>query len=169
MGSLNLKNELYDPIRKKWVDETPEELIRQALILQMIEELGFPPSLLAIEKELYLLPHLNLGEKREIPKRRADLIAFAHGIHPDYAIFPLLMIECKAVDLTPKFAQQVIGYNAYVQAPFISLANGKQILTGFFDKEAGMYRFEPGLHSFKALADKVSLDVKRDRDEMVRF
>lgn len=156
MASLNPKSDcLYDPIRKRWVAKTPEESIRQSLIVRLVAELGYSPSLLAVEKELYQLPHLHLMAKKEMPKRRVDLIAFAQNIHPGHALFPLLMIECKAVDLTPAFAQQVIGYNAFVQAPFLALANGKEVLTGFFDECEGVFRFEPGLFSYQMLVEKV--------------
>lgn len=155
MASLNQNNRLYDPIRKKWVETTPEELIRQELITNLVGHLGYPSSLLSIEKELHKLPHLTLTARREVPKRRADLIAFGQDIHPHHALFPLLLVECKAVDLTPAFASQVISYNAFVQAPFVALANGRQVLTGFFDEEAGHFRFEPGLLPYAILIAKI--------------
>ncbi len=142
---------LFDPIRKKWVEATPEEIIRQDLIKKMVQELGFPSTLIAVERELAQLPHLQLTGKAEIPKRRADLIVFARNIHPEHDLFPLLMIECKAVALTPRFAQQVVGYNTCVQAPFLALANGDQVMTGAFDRAAGHMRFQPGLPSYEAL------------------
>lgn len=144
-------NRRFDPVRKKWVEATPEEIIRQKLLEHMLDHLGYPLSFLSVEKELALLPHLRLAYRDSIPKRRADIIAFAKGIHADYALYPLLMIECKAVPLTPKFARQVIGYNEVVQAPFVALANEEQVLTGSFDEEAGHYRFKPGLPAYHAL------------------
>ena len=154
MASSKLNNPLFDPIRKKWVETTPEESIRQALLLKMIGELGFPSAFLAVERELALLPSLQLTEKDHIPKRRADIIAFAKNIHPDHALFPLLMVECKSVALTPKFAQQVVGYNSVVKAPFLALANGDEILTGHFDEKQGHYHFEAGLPSYERLLER---------------
>lgn len=147
--------EIFDPVRKKWVEATPEEIIRQGLIEKMLGELGYPPALLAVEKELSQLPHLRLVEKKVIPRRRADIIAFARNIHPDHVLSPLLMIECKAVPLTPKFAQQVIGYNSVVQAPFLALANGEQVLTGYFDQAAGHYDFASGLPPYSLLLSEL--------------
>jgi hypothetical protein len=150
MGSSNLKNDLlYDPIRKKWVEKTSEEAIRQDLIHQMIEKLGYPAPLIAVEKELAQLPNLR-GSGAPIPKRRADIVVYAKQAKI-YALKAILMIECKAVPLTPKFAQQVIGYNAFVGAEFIALANETQVLTGFFDVRDSLYKFEPGLPLFKDL------------------
>jgi hypothetical protein len=148
MASLNQKNNslIYDTVRKKWVAATPEEMIRQWLIRQMVEKLGYPRILIAIEKELSQLPHLKLKPYKEIPKRRADIIVFSPG-----TLKPLLMIECKAVALTPKFAQQVIGYNTVVGASFLAMANDKHVLTGCFDTQAGMYQFKKGLPDFETL------------------
>ena len=65
--------------RKKWVAKTPEELIRQFLIGQMIEKLDYPKSLIAVEKELSQLPQLAvpITSKDQLPKRRADIIVFS--------------------------------------------------------------------------------------------
>lgn len=148
MESSSAKNEfLYDPIRKKRVGKTKEELIRQRLVQHMIHDLGYPAALIAVEKELSQLPHLKLTPIHQIPKRRADIIVFAKD-PGNVDLKPLMMIECKAVPLLPKFANQVIGYNAFVRAPFIALANEEQIMTGCFDKTAGVFRFQKGLLSF---------------------
>ena len=98
MASSNCQ--LFDPVRKTWVKETAEELIRQKILQIMVRDLHFPPSMLAIEKELSLLPHLQLTP--DVPKRRLDILAFAKN---GEELFPLLLIECKAVKLTPQFAQ----------------------------------------------------------------
>ena len=153
MESLKLSKKLFDPLRAKWVAPTPEECIRQGLLGKMVEELGYPQSFIAVEKELSELPHLRLTSKDAIPNRRADVIVFAKKVHPDHPLYPLLMIECKAVPLTPKFAQQVIGYNSVVKAPFLALANQEQVMTGFI--EGGHFHFEPGLPPYLDLKNKV--------------
>src|SRR5262249_22390042 len=104
MGSSKPKSDLlYDPIRKKWVTPTPEEVIRQRLLVLLIEKLNYPAHLIAVEKELSQLPHLKLTSPKEIPKKRADIIVFAKD---GEVIAPQLLIECKATALTPQFAQQ---------------------------------------------------------------
>lgn len=147
MESLSLKSEnIYDPIRKKWVSATPEEQIRQHLIRHMVEILGYPPLWLAIEKELsHFVSNLSQSV-RDLAKRRADILVLAPG-----ALSPLLLIECKAVALNQTFIQQVLGYNDLIQAPFVSLANGNEVMTGHFDAEKGRYCFEKGLPAFADL------------------
>lgn len=97
----------------------PEEAVRASLLFQMIHSLGYPRGLLAVEKEIALLPHCR-GKGRG---RRIDLVCFAPGIHPQYPIYPLLLVECKAGPLTEEAFRQCMGYNMTVQAPFFCLAN----------------------------------------------
>ncbi|MCH9609655.1 MAG: hypothetical protein S4CHLAM45_00420 [Chlamydiales bacterium] len=129
-----------------------EERIRQAWIKKMVEDLAFPRHMIAVEKELSALPHL-LGQK--VPKRRVDILVFAKEIHAEYPLFPLLLIECKATPLIPKVASQVLGYNTFVKAPFVAIANEHDLMLGSFDEEAGMTRFEQGLLSYTSLISRL--------------
>ncbi len=119
--------EVYDGVRRQWVAATPEEIVRQLWLKKMIETLGYPKELFVIEKELKTLPHLQ-GSQERIPNRRADIIFFARDIHPEYALFPLLMIECKAIPLTPQALQQVLGYNTFVGALYVAVVNREEVL-----------------------------------------
>ncbi len=142
---------LFDPIRKKWVAASPEERVRQKLLNRMIKDLGYPKEYIAVEVALSQLPHLSLRSSDEVPSRRVDILVFAKGIDPDHELYPLLMVECKAAPLTHRFAQQVVGYNESVGAPFLALANGEEVLTGFWDEILGHYEFRPGLPGFSEL------------------
>jgi hypothetical protein len=155
MASSNLKSELYDVVRKKWVKQTPEERIRQGWVQKMILELGFPLALLTVEKELATLPHLSHLPPSEIPKRRVDILVFAKNIHPAYSLYPLLMIECKALSLNSKNAAQVIGYNNVVQAPFVGIANDQRIMIGRYDPLEKHFSFQEGLPSYSDLLKAV--------------
>lgn len=118
---------IYDPIRQIHVKANPEEIIRQALLQKMIKSLGYPKSLIAVEKDLGSLEHL---QKSKIKiDRRADIICFANNLHPEYMLYPLLMIECKKGNLNQKAIDQILGYNYHIKSYFIALANGEQIKT----------------------------------------
>ena len=121
-------NKLYDSIRKKYVISYPEEVVRQKLILRMVNNLNYPKSLVTIEKDLCLLPHLQDVDIKNL-KRRADIIVFAKNIHPTYLLYPLIMIECKAIKLNKSAIDQVIGYNYHVKAHFVAIANEDNIIT----------------------------------------
>lgn len=128
----------------------PEEKIRQALIERMVSSLGYPIECLVLEKYISHFPHLSLGNHK-IPERRADLICFAKDIHPKHLISPLLLIECKAVQLDSESMQQLMGYNYYIQAPFIALANQEEILTGWLNLQQKKYQFIFSLPSYQNL------------------
>lgn len=100
----------------------PEEIVRQLLVCDMIGRFGFPRELVAIEKEIATLPHL---QGRTLPKRRLDVICFAKLKE---TLYPLLLVECKAVPLSQKTLEQVFGYNYYVEASFIAIANGDGLI-----------------------------------------
>ena len=125
-------------IRKEWVAAQPEEIVRQNLLHRLIHSLEFPSAYLAVEKGLKQMPHLSLTGMT-IPRRRADIICFAKGIHPACDLYPLLMIECKSVKITPKVKSQVIGYNHFMKACFVAVANQNEVRTGWFDPEKSMF------------------------------
>lgn len=114
----------------------------------MITVLGFPESTFAIEKELRTLPHIQ--HHQDPPDRRVDILCFAKGIHPCYDLYPLLMIECKAVKLSNKVVGQVAGYNHFVQAPFICIANQHEVRTGWLN-DASNYNFVSYLPGYSSL------------------
>jgi sulfur carrier protein ThiS len=112
--------EVFDEIRSCWVAATPEEIVRQLWIKKMVQELGFPKELIAVEKELKALPHL---ASAPVPDRRIDVLCFTNT----ESLVPLLLMECKAEQILPKAIEQVMGYNLYVQAPFVAIANDREI------------------------------------------
>lgn len=125
-----------------------EEAIRRFWIKIMIEELGFPKNLIAVEKELSKLPHIQHLPKESIPKRRIDIVIFAKE---NDALFPLLLIECKAVSLIPRFFTQALSYNVVVKAPYVALANKERFLLGKYDSQAHMFSFKEGLNTYQQL------------------
>lgn len=96
------------------------------------------------------MPHLSRGQHK-LPDRRADLLCYAAGIHAQHMLYPLLLVECKAVKLTPKVINQVLGYNVYLQACFVAIANQDEIQTGWYDVTQKQYRFMDGLPEYAAL------------------
>lgn len=143
-------NTIRCAIRKVQVKADPEEMVRQKLLDHMIDSLGYPVGHIAVEKELRQMPHLQLtGQK--IPDRRADIICFGKGIHPEYDLYPLLLIECKAVKLTPKVINQVTGYNHFIGAYFIAVSNQDEMRTGWYDAKQRCYQFVPFLPPYQEL------------------
>ncbi len=117
--------EVYDSIRKKWLTATPEELVRQKILFLLVDKLGYPPHAIAIEKKLSELPHF---QEVDVPSRRLDILCYESE-----TLRPLLLIECKGISLQEKMLSQVMGYNAFIGAPLICLANDEEFLLGWKD------------------------------------
>lgn len=138
---------IYCQIREQWVAAQPEERVRQQLLSLMIQELGYPKSLIAVERGLAQMPHLQ-GKPGHLPDRRADILCFAKGEH---GLVPVLLVECKAIPLTNKVINQVVGYNAHVQARYVAIANQTEVRTGWYDPAAKAYAFVPRIPAFSEL------------------
>lgn len=140
---------LFCSIRQQRVASLPEEKVRQTLLQTMTEELGYPKGNLAVEKSLDQLPHLHMHAS--LPKRRADVIVFGKDIVAEYPLYPLLLIECKAVPLTQNVLRQVIGYNHFVGAFFIAVVNQTSTYLGCYDPSVQDYRFVPKMMHYQDL------------------
>ncbi len=131
-------NQIQCLIRKEWVAGTPEENVRQSLLYHLVHELQFPLSQIAVEKGLKQMPHLSLASF-ELPDRRSDVVCFAQGIHAEHSLYPLLLIECKAVKITPKVISQATGYNHFLRAYYVALVNQDEVRLGWQTKDG--YQF----------------------------
>ncbi len=150
-------SQIFCLIRKEWVAASPEERVRQQLVGQMIHHLGYPFAYIAVEKELRQMPHLALTDN--IPDRRIDVVCFAKGIHPQCELYPLLLIECKAVALTSKVMNQVVGYNHYVKAYFLAVANQEEVKVGWYNPSEKKYQFANYLPAYADLLGSVHKPV----------
>jgi len=108
------KQEIFDPVRKKWVRFTEEEKVRQCFILFLHSYKNIPLSHIAVEKEI----------KVNELVRRYDIIVFDENGNPD------MVIECKAphVKLSQEVIEQVGRYNKTLRAPVIVVTNGNEHL-----------------------------------------
>jgi len=148
-------NRLYDPIRKAYVLPLPEEIVRQNLIRYMIDDLLYPISMLAVEKDLCRVPHLQ-NQDFSSKKRRADIICFAKNIHPNYSIYPLLLIECKACTLTKKTIDLSFRSIIYfVKSYFVSIANEDNIRTFWYNTDEQKYDSVDFLPNYEQLIQAI--------------
>lgn len=102
---------IWDTIRRKWVRLTPEEWVRQNFVRFLTGGMGYPPSLIAIEKQI------RLGEM----SKRFDIAVY-------YNTKPWLVIECKEPDvpIDQKVLEQILRYNSRLTATYLVLTNGYQ-------------------------------------------
>lgn len=137
---------LYDPIRKLHVVATPEEIVRQHLLQAMLQ-MGYPPSLIAVEKKL---SEICMKSALKPPARRMDIVCFSKKDHT-----PLLMVECKALKINKSAILQVMGYNRFVKAPFIALSSAHNTMMAYFDPKLNDYTFLDHLPSYQTLLSLV--------------
>lgn len=99
---------IWDPLRRRDVVCTPEEWVRQHVLHYLTQHLGYPASLLSIERGTG-----QLGQRTDVR---------AYG--PDGQ--PRLLIECKApaVKITATVLAQAQRYWQRVPARFVVLTNG---------------------------------------------
>ena len=102
--------QIFDSIRRKFVDVTPEEWVRQHIIHYLISQKQVPASMISVEKQLIL----------NKTKRRTDIVVFNSSLKP------LLIIECKAptIEINQLTINQALRYNLELQVPFVLLSNG---------------------------------------------
>lgn len=107
----NGRASVFDPVRKLWVVLTPEEHVRQLLLLHLLETHAYPLSLIAVEKGLMV------GTRR----KRFDLVVYDRHNHQ-----PWLLAECKAPDVTINDAtlHQLLDYHNQLQCRYWLITNG---------------------------------------------
>ena len=116
---------IWDPLRKKEVARTPEEVVRQWFIQRLNENLQVPMHMMMSEAGL------KMGDKQF----RADILVY------DRALKPLVIVECKRpeVELTQEVLDQAIRYNMVLDVKYIIITNGKK--TYICGKHDGRYAF----------------------------
>lgn len=116
---------IWDPLRKKEVARTPEEVVRQWCIGVLNTRLGVPMHMMMSEAGL------KLGDK----SFRADIIVY------DRKAQPLVVVECKRpeVDLSQDVLDQAIRYNMVLNVKYIIITNGTK--TFMCGKEGDRYVF----------------------------
>lgn len=144
------KARIYCSWRNRYVAALPEEVVRMQLLKQMVEALGYPKHYIAVERELTAFVQ-QTDASQKLPLRRADIVCLTTELNTNGELLPLLLIECKAVVLTRKMQDQVVGYNHYLKAPFVALVNHLEARTGWFEPQEGAYKFVAGLPSYGQL------------------
>ncbi|NQV03043.1 MAG: type I restriction enzyme HsdR N-terminal domain-containing protein [Bacteroidia bacterium] len=123
--------EIWDPFRKKFVELTPEEWVRQHILHFLTQHRGYPLSLIRVEAAL---TYNRL-------KKRSDVVAYSsQGI-------PLLLVECKApqVELTQNVFDQVAMYNVTFSGRYLLVTNGMKHLACEIDHLNKKWKFLPDI------------------------
>ncbi|MDU2065038.1 MAG: type I restriction enzyme HsdR N-terminal domain-containing protein [Sporomusaceae bacterium] len=112
----NNKSCYIDPARERFIQETPEEEIRQKVLLYVQKEMQVPLEMIEVEVPMC---HFEKGSRG-----RADIIVYCSN--DENLLMPVLVIECKApnVPLTDDVFNQVLRYNDILSADTLMITNG---------------------------------------------
>ena len=134
LKTINGRQQIWDPIRRKWITYGPEEVVRQLTILYLLEELKYPARLIHVEKQLEIHHRL----------RRFDLLLF------DRTPSPLMLVECKRpeIDITQATFDQISRYNIALQVPYLLVTNGEKHFCCAINYEKKSYAFLSELPAF---------------------
>ncbi len=130
---------IYDPLRRKFVALTPEEWVRQHFVAFLVNEKGYPASLMANEVALNVNGTL----------RRSDTVVFDRTGRT-----PIVIIEYKAytVEITQKVFDQIVRYNMALHAKYLIVSNGIKHYCCRIDYDNHSYQFIPEILVYSELA-----------------
>lgn len=128
---------IFDILRRKYVALTPEEWVRQHFIHFLIEQKGYPKTLLVNEVQL------RIGEKSV----RADSVLYDTDLHPR------MIIEYKApsIRLTQRVFDQISVYNMLLHVDYLIVSNGLQHYCCKMDYEHNTYTFVPEIPTYNEI------------------
>ena len=126
------KEYFLDPIRKKLILKTPEEVIRQKMIGYIVQILCVPQELIQVE--------MLLSKYGADSQKRADIIIEKYT-RDENTVSPLAVIECKAPDVMIGDDQitQVCQYADLIGTDYIAVTNGTDLIVGRYDAELNQY------------------------------
>ena len=127
---------IFDRVRKKWLQCTPEEWVRVHCVNYLIEDLGYLESWIRIEEEFKIY---NL-------KKRFDIIVTNSDLKP------FILVECKAhsVKINQNTFDQITRYNIELSCPFLMISNGLDHYFCKINKEKKNIDFIEKLPEFKS-------------------
>ncbi len=129
--------QIFDEVRKKWLVLTPEEWVRQNLVMYLHHYLQYPLSLLEIEKGLRLNGQV----------QRADLVVSTkEGA-------PIMLIECKApeIKVDQSVLDQVARYNITYKVPYLVVSNGVRHFCCHVDLKTKQWKFLQSIPDYPSL------------------
>lgn len=110
LKKIDEKRFIFDEIRKKYIELTAEEWVRQNCIKFLINKKNYKSQLIAVEKKIILN---NLT-------KRFDIIAYDNNGEPN------LLVECKApnIAIRQETFDQIITYNRVINSKYLMITNG---------------------------------------------
>lgn len=137
MSQKDGKNIIFDELRRKYVNLSPEEWVRQHFIHFLILYKNYPKSLMANEVSL----------KLNNMSRRCDTVLYNKDLKP------VMIIEYKAptVELTQKIFTQISTYNLVLKVDYLIVSNGLKHFICKMNYDTKSYTFLPEIPDYRNL------------------
>ena len=105
---------IFDYTRKKYIQNSPEEWVRQNFILYLYKKKGYPINLMSTEKKT-IINGINF---------RTDIVCY------NKIGKPILLIECKSqnIKINIKAFDQLINYQSSLNANYMVITNGNKTI-----------------------------------------
>ena len=131
------KNIIFDDLRRRYVNLSPEEWVRQHFIHFLISYKGYPKNLMVNEVTLKLNNML----------RRCDTVLYNKDLTP------IMIIEYKApnVKLSQKIFTQISTYNLILKVDYLIVSNGLNHYICKMNYESQSYTFLPDIPNYNDL------------------
>lgn len=112
---------LFDPVRRKWIKNSPEEYVRQLMLIYLHDVLGYGFATMAVERMI----------KLNGLSKRFDIVVFNRNGEA------LILIECKSYnhELSQDVWDQVSRYNSVLGSTWLCITTGRQSLIVKIDFE----------------------------------
>lgn len=128
------RREIFDPVRRRWVTLTPEEVVRQHTLQLLHGRYGYPLEVMQVEGAISLNGLV----------RRCDIVVYSGSQ-------PWMIVECKKceIPITQKVCDQACRYNTVLKVPYLLLTNGNQCIMIEVDFDGGSLRQLPDIPPYK--------------------
>ena len=124
----------YDTYRKKLIEITPEETIRQKVAALFEHQYGVPKDMILLEVPMSFYVEGASG--------RADIVIHMYD-EEEQCLYSVTVIECKneKVFLTDNVSEQAIKYSDTIGAKYIVVTNGIDLRIAAYDEDTDQYVF----------------------------
>ena len=145
-----------DPYRKRLIEITPEEIVRQKVAKYCEETLKVPAECIMLE--------IPMSKYVAGAKGRADIVI--HRKASENALYPLVVVECKQsnVFLTDKVVEQAVRYSDIVGADYFIITNGVDMEIFKFIEETNNYQKLERVLSYDEMVSKSGQLCQREKN-----
>ena len=152
----------YDTYRKKLIEITPEETVRQRVAALFEQCFHVPKEMLSLEVPMSYYVDGASG--------RADIII--HSLDEDSnTLYPIAVVECKneEVFLTDKVVDQAIRYSDILVTRYFVITNGLEMIMAVYDENTDSYGFLDEILSYEQMVSRDYKMPEIKEEEFIRF